>query len=202
MLRAPLFQKYKPFSPAALVIILAVVIGVSSGAASPTDPLGDINSDSVTNAYDLSLFVSSYGKSLTGPAKGDLDNNGVVNDNDFTLLKAHFRQVSSGADNTGSVRFVLRTGPSYDQYTSNASNTIRQWINNHLWRMEVFTTYFDDKTSWYPNGWVYKDSYSIGIASSLAGQHPEWILKDLSGNKLYTLGLFRGQLPAVCRRLR
>lgn len=182
-LRLP--KSYPNLFPVFVIVALTAIIGISHGSASPTDPLGDINSDSVVDAYDLSLFVRNYGSHVSGAASGDLDNNGVVDGADAQLLQAHFRQKSTGTNTAGRINFVLRTGPSYDPYTSSTSTSTRQWINNHLWRMEVFTTYFDDKTSWYPSGWVYKDSYSIGTGSALASQHPEWALKDQAGNKLY-----------------
>ena len=54
-----------------------------------------------------------------------------------------------------------------------------------MWRMNVFSPYFDSRTGWYPNGWVYDDAYAIYAGEELASQHPEWILKDAAGNKLY-----------------
>ena len=54
-----------------------------------------------------------------------------------------------------------------------------------FWRSEVFTPYFDNKTSWYGNGWVYEDSYSIYPSSPNVTAHPDWILKDGGGNRLY-----------------
>jgi hypothetical protein len=72
----------------------------------------------------------------------------------------------------------------------------QEWLNAHMWRMVVWSPYFDDKTSWYPNGWVYDDSYAIYRESQLAGQHPEWILKDAAGNRLYIpYGCSEGTCP-------
>jgi hypothetical protein len=36
-----------------------------------------------------------------------------------------------------------------------------------------------------PNSWAYIDLYAVYTNSTLAATHPEWILKDSSGNKLY-----------------
>ena len=52
-------------------------------------------------------------------------------------------------------------------------------------RMLVFSPYFDSRLSWYPNGWVYKDLYAIGVGSSMASAHPDWILRDSAGQALY-----------------
>ncbi len=51
--------------------------------------------------------------------------------------------------------------------------------------MVVFSPYFDNKTGWYPSGWAYDDAYAIYHDSSLATQHPDWILRDAAGNALY-----------------
>jgi hypothetical protein len=51
--------------------------------------------------------------------------------------------------------------------------------------MVVFSPYFDSRTSWYPNGQVYQDLYAIYTNSAVVTQHPEWILHDQSGNRLY-----------------
>ncbi len=54
-----------------------------------------------------------------------------------------------------------------------------------MWRLIVYSPYFDDKTRWYPNGWAYDDAYAIYRGSRLAAQHPEWILRDATGRPLY-----------------
>ncbi|MDQ8043943.1 MAG: putative glycoside hydrolase [Patulibacter sp.] len=86
---------------------------------------------------------------------------------------------------TGQVRFVKRMDPSFDKYVTNPSTSQKQWLTSHLWRTEVFTPFFDDKTSWYASGWLYSDIYAIYNGSDVARQHPDWILKDASGNPLY-----------------
>jgi len=96
----------------------------------------------------------------------------------------------------GTVKFVKRTGPEFDRFTRNPTADFPAWMRAKFWRSEVFTPYFDDKTSWYQNGWVYSDLYAIYKSSSLATQHPEWILKDGGGNKLYIpWGCSNGSCP-------
>lgn len=72
---------------------------------------------------------------------------------------------------------------SFDRYVT-GDTPQKDWINAKFWRMEVFTPFFDDKTSWYPKGWVYKDIYAIYNEGSRT-KHPEWILRDSQGQKLY-----------------
>ncbi len=93
--------------------------------------------------------------------------------------------VGTAQSGAGVVRFGRRTDPSFDTFTNNPSLSTQQWIQQHFWRMLVYSPYFDTQTSWYPNGYVYIDSYAIYTNSGLATQHPEWILKDGYGNELY-----------------
>jgi hypothetical protein len=92
---------------------------------------------------------------------------------------------SASAADAGAVQFVKRTGPEFDQYMNNPTASFSSWMRAKFWRSEVFTPYFDNKTSWYNNGWVYEDSYSIYPSSPNVTAHPDWILKDGGGNKLY-----------------
>jgi hypothetical protein len=91
----------------------------------------------------------------------------------------------ASADTPGTVHFVRSADSSFDAYTTSPSPEAQAWLRAHMWRMTVFSPYFDEKTSWYSQGWLYDDSYAIYKGSQLAAQHPEWILKDAAGNKLY-----------------
>ncbi len=51
--------------------------------------------------------------------------------------------------------------------------------------MIVWSPYFDERTAWYGQGWVYDDSYAIYPGSPTALQHPEWILRAPGGEPLY-----------------
>jgi hypothetical protein len=85
----------------------------------------------------------------------------------------------------GTVCTVNVAGSAFDQFTRNPSEAMKQWMRQHYSRMLVYSPYFDARLSWYPGGWVYKDVYAIHVGSSLASQHPEWILRDASGAALY-----------------
>jgi hypothetical protein len=103
---------------------------------------------------------------------------------------------ADGPAAAGTVKFVKRTGPEFDRFTRSPTADFPAWMRSKFWRSEVFTPYFDDKTSWYPNGWVYSDLYAVYKDSSLARTHPEWILKDGGGNKLYIpWGCSNGSCP-------
>jgi hypothetical protein len=92
---------------------------------------------------------------------------------------------SSSADTAGAVHTVGFGSSTFDQYTNSPSLTSQEWLRSHLWRMGVFSPYFDSKTSWYKNGWLYKDSYAIYTEEEVANEHPEWVLHGASGEKLY-----------------
>jgi hypothetical protein len=91
----------------------------------------------------------------------------------------------AAADSPGAVRFLKRTDSSFDRFTTAPTPGFKSWMNEKFWRAEVFTPYFDSRTSWYPNGLVYLDSYALYRDSPRAKQHPDWILRDGAGNRLF-----------------
>jgi hypothetical protein len=96
----------------------------------------------------------------------------------------------------GDVVFMEKTNPGTDKYTNSPTTTQQQWLRDKWQRAITYTSYFDSKTSWFPNAWVYLDAYAIYNPSDLANQHPDWILKDSSGNKLFIpYGCYGGTCP-------
>lgn len=85
----------------------------------------------------------------------------------------------------GAVHFVKVTNTAFDRYASSTDPADRAWITHNMWRMIVFSPYWDDKTGWYPRGWVYRDAYAIYRDGVEARAHPDWILRDARGNRLY-----------------
>ena len=55
----------------------------------------------------------------------------------------------------------------------------------HYWRMRAYAPYFDSRLSWASKAWAYQSAYAIYPGSAVDTQHPEWILRDAAGNKLY-----------------
>src|ERR1700712_1553919 len=120
----------------------------------------------------------------------------------FALLAAiglGAASASAATENSGDpgkVRFVKRMDGTFDPYVTNNNSTTQQWINNKFWRMEVFSPFFDAKSSWYNKGWVYDDSAAIYPSTTMATQHPDWILHDAAGNKLWIpWGCSNGSCP-------
>lgn len=88
----------------------------------------------------------------------------------------------SGLAAEGVVRYVKSASSSFDPEDIEANG---EWIGEHFARMLVWSPFFDTRTRWYPNGWLYQDAYAIYVGSSLEKEHPEWILKDARGNRLF-----------------
>jgi hypothetical protein len=91
----------------------------------------------------------------------------------------------AAAGDTGRVRLMQSAESSFDVFTRNPGADQRQWMRDHYARMKTWAPYFDSRLDWYPNAWAYKDAYAIYRTDSRATEHPEWILKDAGGNRLY-----------------
>ena len=90
---------------------------------------------------------------------------------------------------TVSAGHVLYMAPKADSgmvgFIDNSTAAQQQWMRDHWQRAVVVGGYWDSKLSWYSSAWAYMDAYAIYNPSSLATQHPDWILKDAAGKKLY-----------------
>lgn len=75
-------------------------------------------------------------------------------------------------------------GSWFDQFLVGATTPTKQrWIRDHYKRAIVYPPYSDQFAYWYPGGWAYEDLFAIYTDGPIP--HPEWILKDASGNQLY-----------------
>jgi hypothetical protein len=117
----------------------------------------------------------------------------------LSAISAFAASASAATENSGDpgkVRFVKRMDSNFDPYVTSGNAATQQWINAKFWRMEVFNPFFDAKTAWYAKGWVYDDSTAIYPGTDMANQHPDWILHDSAGNKLYIpWGCSNGSCP-------
>ena len=85
----------------------------------------------------------------------------------------------------GAVRFFRVANSAFDVYTRDPSLAARRWMRRTYASMLTYSPYFDSRLRWFGNAWAYKDLYAIYPGSPLAREHPEWILRDASGNPLY-----------------
>ncbi len=91
----------------------------------------------------------------------------------------------------GKVNFFNNADRHFDSYSKQPDTERKQWMNTHYDRMLTYAPYFDTRLDWYSNALVYRDSYAIYIEGDVAVEHPEWIMRDARGNKLY--------IPYACR---
>ena len=77
---------------------------------------------------------------------------------------------SAAADTAGTVHFVRSADSSFDAFTGSPSPAEQAWLRSHMWRMMVWSPYFDERSTWYPQGWMYDDAYAIYSGSPLAAQ--------------------------------
>jgi hypothetical protein len=83
----------------------------------------------------------------------------------------------------GDVRFVKGAGPDFDRYSSDP--LYAPWMQQHFWRVQTYSPYWDSILPRYSDAWVYRDLYAIYVGSELANEHPEWILRDARGQPVY-----------------
>ena len=102
----------------------------------------------------------------------------------FLAVRLGFTATEQG--DPGKVRFLLRMDPTHDAFVGNGNRSDQAWIRAHWWRMMVYSTWFDQKTHWYPGGLEYVDCSAIyPYQTDLLRQHPDWVLKDEAGNRLF-----------------
>ena len=73
----------------------------------------------------------------------------------------------------------------FTPFTDRPTPQAEAWMRDHYWRMVAYAPYFDTRLAWYPDAWVYKDLYAIYAGTPTATVHPEWILRDAGGQKLF-----------------
>ncbi|MDH3511663.1 MAG: putative glycoside hydrolase family 15 protein [Gammaproteobacteria bacterium] len=96
----------------------------------------------------------------------------------------------------GQVLFFVDAKSDFDAWTQNPSDSQKQFMSEHYYRMQTYSPYFDNRLEWYPNAWAYKDAMAIKPAWSVYSEHPDWVLRDSNGNQLYVRwGCSNGTCP-------
>jgi hypothetical protein len=85
----------------------------------------------------------------------------------------------------GTVTFAANAVGPLLSYVDAPSLSMQQLFRNHFSWMIVYPPYFDSRLAWFPNGYAYFDLYGIQKGASEEFAHPEWILHDQNGNRLY-----------------
>jgi hypothetical protein len=84
----------------------------------------------------------------------------------------------------GTVR-VVKAVDSSDARLRDPTQADRLFVRSHYWRLRAYSPYFDSRLAWAPNAWVYQDAYAIYPGAPEVTEHPDWILHDRAGNKLW-----------------
>jgi putative glycosyl hydrolase-like family 15 (GHL15) protein len=103
----------------------------------------------------------------------------------FVMLIAGAFAPAAGAADAGTVHLARGAESNFDAYTRSPNTAQQDFMRARYWRMRVYAPYWDSRLSWYRDGWVYQDAYAIYPTSPVVGDHPDWILHDGAGNKLW-----------------
>jgi Hypothetical glycosyl hydrolase family 15 len=101
------------------------------------------------------------------------------------LLAALPPTAGAAAPDAGSVKLARAAESDFDRHTYAPAPEAQAFMRDRFWRMRTYAPYFDQRLAWYPDAWTYRDLYAIYRDGDLAREHPEWILRDAAGNKLY-----------------
>jgi Hypothetical glycosyl hydrolase family 15 len=94
---------------------------------------------------------------------------------------------TSEAVDAGAVHLVKDARTEFDRTDVRANAA---WLNTHFSQMTGYAPWFNKNLKWYRHARLYDDAYAIYKGSRLEKEHPEWILTDVKGNRLY--------IPAGC----
>ena len=101
------------------------------------------------------------------------------------LILAAVCAPAAAAADEGAIRLARGAESSFDVFTRSPGAADQAFMRDRYWRMRVYSPYFDSRLSWYRDGWVYQDAYAIYPKSPLLTAHPDWILRDGAGNRLW-----------------
>lgn len=90
--------------------------------------------------------------------------------------------------NAGAVNLLVNAKTRFDPWTESPSVADQEIMTELYDWMVVYSPYFDERLQWYPNGLAYIDLYAIYKDSERddrAEKHPEWVLKDSDGKRLF-----------------
>jgi hypothetical protein len=103
---------------------------------------------------------------------------------------------AAASADAGRAHFMRSADASFDAFTASPTASQIEWMRAHYWRMRGYAPYFDSRLAWSPKAWVYQSAYAIYVGGAVARDHPDWILRDAAGNKLYIpFGCKNGTCP-------
>jgi hypothetical protein len=102
----------------------------------------------------------------------------------------------AAATTDGKLRFVRNATSAFDPQVLAAQTdpVLQSFWRDHYWRMRGYAPFFDSHTFNGSPAWTpppthfYRDLYAIynnANGERMIAQHPDWVLRDVAGNKLY-----------------
>ncbi len=122
----------------------------------------------------------------------------VILSSAVAILIAALGAASASADpaDAGRAHFMRSADTAFDTFMANPTTGQKEWMRAHYWRMRGYSPSFDSRLAWAPKAWVYQSAYAIYVGGPVARDHPDWILRDAAGNKLYIpFGCKNGTCP-------
>jgi len=101
------------------------------------------------------------------------------------LLSLLAGNATASAGDAGHVRYVKVTSPAFNRYTNHPTPAQAAWMRGAFWRMVAYTPYFDRRTAYFPHALAYKDLYAVHVGSRRAAAHPDRLLHDGTGRRLF-----------------
>jgi len=93
------------------------------------------------------------------------------------------------AADAGKVNFDLNSTSKFDSLLTSSSPAQQAWMHDTYNRVRGYAPFFDQALSWNAPADSYRDLYAIyrdGAGDqALLAAHPDWVLRDASGRKLY-----------------
>ena len=102
----------------------------------------------------------------------------------------------------GRIRLMRTADIPFERYSVSPTPAEITFMNRWFDRMMVYRPYFDSRLRWYPAAWFYQNSYALYPEAKITHQHPEWILRDKEGRRLYIpWGCAHGTCPAFAANI-
>lgn len=129
-------KTFTQYPQALLVVVLVVVMGYVILHARASALVGDLNNDGVVNVFDLSILLSQWGS--TGTA--DLNHDGTVNVFDLSILLSNWGQTAPTPTPTPT--------SAIGAYSGDGPPTVEESLGTALGGRATYAMSFLDGTSW------------------------------------------------------
>ena len=87
----------------------------------------------------------------------------------------------------GTATLLLNAKKAFDAHATEATPATQQFAQDNYWGTRAYPPFFDRALGWAPRTHFYKDLYAIyaGSEQELIDEHPDWVLRDASGEPLF-----------------